>query len=58
VLVITGKGSGESGGGVLRQMTPCWLSEPPNGERIIAISPAAARHGGEGALYVMLKRRK
>lgn len=54
LLVITGLG-GRSGG-ILRRMTPRWLAEPPNAQRVIAHAPAQRRHGGEGALYVLLRR--
>jgi DNA-nicking Smr family endonuclease len=48
LLVITGKGSraGQSEG-VLKQKVPQWLQNA---------HPAAAKHGGSGALYVYLKR--
>ena len=55
VLVITGKG--RTGGGVLRARVPEWLGEPPARAAVAGVSPAEARHGGEGALYVALKRR-
>ena len=55
VLVITGKGA--RGGGVLRRMTPQWLSGPALREVVAGISEAHRRHGGEGALYVALKRK-
>ncbi len=55
VLVITGKGA--LGDGVLRRRTPDWLSEPPLRAVIAGLSEAHRRHGGEGALYVALKRR-
>jgi DNA-nicking Smr family endonuclease len=55
ILVITGIGE-RTTGGTLRRMTPRWLAEPGNAQRIIAHSPAQKRHGGEGALYVLLKR--
>lgn len=55
ILVITGIGE-RTTGGTLRRMTPRWLAEPGNAQRIIAYSPAQKRHGGEGALYVLLKR--
>ena len=54
VLVITGKG--RTGGGVLRARVPEWLSEAPSRAIVAGVSPAEARHGGEGALYVALKR--
>ena len=56
VLVITGKGV--SGDGVLRRRAPEWLAEPPIRAHIAGVSEAHRRHGGEGALYVALKRRR
>lgn len=55
VLVITGKGA--LGDGVLRRRAPEWLAEPPLRQRVAGLSEAHRRHGGEGALYVALKRR-
>ena len=56
VLVITGKG--ERGEGVLRRAVPHWLAEPPNHARVLALEPAQPRHGGAGALYVLLRKVK
>ena len=56
VLVITGKGV--SGDGVLRRRVPDWLAEPPIREHVAGVSEAHRRHGGEGALYVALKRKQ
>ncbi|HEY1502939.1 MAG TPA: Smr/MutS family protein [Stellaceae bacterium] len=50
VLVITGKS------GVLHGAVPRWLSEGENRSRILAIRRAHAQHGGDGALYLMLRR--
>lgn len=58
VLVITGKGVAKESGGVLRNQVPNWLNEPGNRERIIAFNYAQQGHGGTGALYVLLKRRR
>lgn len=70
VLVITGKGTAqrrdaddEHGGyrseerGVLKRNVPRWLSEPELRSIVVGFSSAAIRHGGEGALYVQLRRR-
>jgi len=58
VLVITGKGTRADGSiGVLRQMVPMWLNQSPNRSRVTAFTHAAAKDGGEGALYVRIKRR-
>ena len=56
VLVVTGKGL--ESGGTLRHMVPRWLNEEPNRARVLAYSPAQPRHGGSGALYVLLRRRR
>ena len=55
VLVITGKGL--RGDGVLRRLAPEWLAAPHLQPVVAGISEAHRRHGGEGALYVALKRR-
>ena len=54
VLIITGKGV--QGDGVLRRYVPEWLAEPPSRARVAGVSAADRRHGGDGALYVALKR--
>jgi DNA-nicking Smr family endonuclease len=56
VLVITGKGL--ASGGVLRDQVPRWLNLPPNRARVLAFDYARQQHGGSGALYVLLKRRR
>ncbi len=59
VLVITGKGSRPGGGtGVLRAAVPGWLNEAPNRGRLLAFSRARPKDGGEGALYLLLKKKK
>jgi DNA-nicking Smr family endonuclease len=42
---------------VLRRSAPDWLSDPALRGVVAGWSPAHRRHGGEGALYVALKRR-
>lgn len=56
ILVVTGKGSGKEEGGVLRRQVPRWLNEAELRPYILAINDARPQHGGEGALYVLLKR--
>ena len=58
VLVITGKGVWRADSGILKEMVPRWLNEAPNRARVLAIAAAQPRHGGSGALYVLLKRRR
>jgi DNA-nicking Smr family endonuclease len=55
VLVITGKG--RVGVGVLKARVPEWLMDPAVRPLIAGVSQADRRHGGDGALYVALKRR-
>lgn len=55
VLVIHGKGNrSDTGEAVLRQSMPEWLSSPDLRGLVVAFSPAAARDGGAGAVYVLL----
>jgi DNA-nicking Smr family endonuclease len=61
VLVITGKGRafgpGSSGEhGVLKRQVPMWLRLPEFRLHVLAVEDAHAAHGGEGALYVRLRR--
>ena len=65
VLVITGKGAEPSTSrsfyeederGVLRQAVPHWLSGPDFASLVVSFSPAPRRLGGEGALYVRVRR--
>ena len=58
VLVITGKGTTTEAGGVLRAQVPRWLNEPANRARVLAFDYALPKHGGLGALYVLLRRKK
>ena len=55
VLVITGKGV--QGDGVLKKRVPDWLGAAHLAHIVAGISEAHRRHGGEGALYVALKRK-
>jgi len=55
-LVITGKGDSLSERGVLRSSVPHWLARPDFRDLVLGVEPAARRHGGEGALYVRLRR--
>ena len=56
LLVITGKG--KQGPGILRAQVPRWLNQSPLRERILGFSQARPQHGGDGALYVLVKRRR
>lgn len=56
VLVITGKGTSKGGDGVLRRAVPGWLATAPFAGLVGAHAEAARQHGGEGALYLRLRR--
>lgn len=65
VLVITGKGKDKDIGGpiperkgALRHQVPQWLKMAPLGKAILQISEAHLKHGGGGAYYVYLRRRR
>jgi DNA-nicking Smr family endonuclease len=68
VLVITGKGGEAEGAdhlarmlggperGVLRRSVPQWLEEHEFRTIVLSYTAAGVRHGGEGALYVRLRK--
>ncbi|MBI1385992.1 MAG: DNA mismatch repair protein MutS [Rhizobiales bacterium] len=70
VKVITGKGgpAGETGDvgrgsgasevrrGVLREMVPRWLEEVALRQFVVSYTSAGRAHGGEGALYIHVRR--
>ena len=68
VLVITGKGTRgnnndddawwESGPGILKQRVPGWLDDAPLRTMVLQYHAAQPRDGGDGALYVLLRRRR
>jgi DNA-nicking Smr family endonuclease len=72
VLVITGKGLTKSPdvstkgfvmpersrGGVLRALVPHWLNDSDLRAKVVGVQTAHARHGGTGALYIYLRRKR
>jgi DNA-nicking Smr family endonuclease len=68
VLIITGKGDtaaerdhlaaafGKTQRGVLRRSVPQWLEEPDLRTVVLSYTSAGTRHGGDGALYVQLRK--
>jgi len=63
-LVVTGKGRGKGAGladgaiekGVLKRQVPIWLSLPEFRPLVVSFEDAHLGHGGQGALYVRLRR--
>jgi DNA-nicking Smr family endonuclease len=68
VIVVTGKGAREpapdapfsmdSRRGILRHLAPRWLSEPDIAGLVADVRPAHRSHGGDGALYVYLRKNR
>jgi DNA-nicking Smr family endonuclease len=58
LLVVTGRGLGADGPGILKGAVPGWLDKGEFRRQILAVAPAQPRHGGAGALYVLLRRRR
>ena len=56
VLIITGKGN--AGMGILRQRVPDWLHLPPFSNFVNGVRESHISHGGEGALYVRIRRNR
>jgi DNA-nicking Smr family endonuclease len=57
VLVITGKGvRGDGERGVLKRQVPMWLRLPEFRDLVVGFETAGIGHGGEGAMYVRLRR--
>jgi DNA-nicking Smr family endonuclease len=63
-LVVTGKGlrksssDADSRPGVLKRQVPLWLALPEFRPLVVGFDHAHVGHGGEGALYVRLRRGK
>jgi len=67
VLIITGKGGRAHSDaeevvprrpGILRRNVPRWLAGAEIGALVVSYATAHIRHGGEGALYVQLRRKR
>jgi len=63
LLAITGKGvkkggEGEVQPGILREMLPLWLAEPGLRPLVLACDVAKQKHGGSGAYYILLRRKR
>lgn len=56
LLVVTGKG--QRGEGVLRFAVPRWLNDAVLRPMVLSFAHARPQHGGDGALYVLLRRHR
>lgn len=67
VLVVTGKGGRNKSPenpedppppGILKQRVPEWLDTPPLRDLVLKHHAARPRDGGDGALYVLIRRKR
>ena len=65
LLIITGKGNKKTvdefnrpKSGVLRSGVPEWLKSGPMSDAVLQVTQAHRKHGGGGAYYVYLRRRR
>ena len=56
LLIITGKGRGSNGDGILRKRVPEWLRQGRLEKLVLAFSYAKKHDGDQGALYILLRR--
>jgi len=59
VLLIPGRGRNSPGGqALIREELPLWMTRDPLRRVILAFCTALPQHGGAGAVYVLLRKRK
>lgn len=64
ILIVTGKGSSHLDNdiftkhGILKERVPVWLNTPQLRPLILSVTHAQIKDGGEGALYVLLRRKR
>ena len=65
ILVITGKGRNSEDHdviprrkGILKATVPSWLAMEPLSSKILQVTNAHVRHGGDGAFYVYLRKKR
>ncbi len=59
VLIVPGRGLNSPGGaGVLRERLQTWFTQAPFKYVILAFCTALPKHGGAGAIYVLLRKQK
>ena len=62
LLVVAGRDRGPDvrhqpgARGRIRAKLPDWLAASPQADRVLAVRPAHRRHGGGGAVYIILRR--
>jgi DNA-nicking Smr family endonuclease len=62
LLVVTGKGikssSLQPSVGILRESLPVWLADTRLRPMVLAYDVAKPKHGGSGAFYILLRRKR
>lgn len=59
LLVITGRGKRAEGGvGLIKESLPQWLNGPGLRALVLAFAEAKPKHGGKGAFYVLLRKKR
>jgi DNA-nicking Smr family endonuclease len=59
LLVITGKGIKKDGRvGLIKQSLVDWLNNSALKDKVLAVTQASVKHGGEGAFYIYLRKKK
>ena len=58
LLVVTGYGKNSTGGGTIKRELPDWVLNPRIENLVLRITGASRAHGGEGAYYIDLRRKK
>ncbi len=58
LLVVTGRGRVSEGGGVIKRNLRRWLEAGESAAHVLSVAEAQPRHGGAGAFYVYLRRRR
>jgi DNA-nicking Smr family endonuclease len=56
LLIVTGKGNGSTG--TLRRNLKDWLAQLPEAPLMLALREAAPKHGGEGAFYLVMRKKR
>ena len=54
ILIITGKG--KEGDGVIKNNIISWLNTKDFRNKILAVNYASKKHGGSGAIYILLRK--
>ena len=54
ILIITGKG--KDGEGIIKKNIISWLNVKNLRNKILAVNHASKKHGGSGAIYVLLRK--